>query len=60
MVTQKKSQSNIVYFIKNKYSMEKNNASLCKGDLHHNLMNFEIKISTGGKENNKFNLAFFY
>ena len=35
--------------------MEKNNASLCKGDLHHNLMNFEIKISTGGKENNKFN-----
>jgi hypothetical protein len=45
----------IEYFIKNKYGMEKNNASLCKGDLHHNLMNFEIKISTGGKENNKFN-----
>jgi hypothetical protein len=35
--------------------MEKNNASLCLGDLQHNQVNFELKISTGGKENNKFN-----
>jgi hypothetical protein len=45
----------IEYYIKTKYNMEKNNASLCLGDLHHNQVNFEIKISTGGKENNKFN-----
>jgi len=35
--------------------MEKNNASLCLGDLHHNQINFELKISNGGKENNRFN-----
>lgn len=45
----------IEHYIKNKYGMEKNNASLCKGDLQHNQINFEIKISNGGKENNKFN-----
>jgi hypothetical protein len=45
----------IELYIKNKYGMEKNNASLCKGDLQHNQINFEIKISNGGKENNKFN-----
>ena len=45
----------IEYYIKTKYSMEKNNASLCLGDLQHNQVNFELKISNGGKENNKFN-----
>lgn len=42
-------------FIKTKYRMIKNNASLCIGDLCHNQKNFEIKVSTGGKDNNKFN-----
>ena len=45
----------IEYYIKNKYGMDKNNASLCLGDLQHNQVNFELKISNGGKENNKFN-----
>jgi len=45
----------IEYYIKTKYSMEENNASLCLGDLQHNQVNFELKISTGGKENNRFN-----
>jgi len=45
----------IEYYIKTKYSMEKNNASLCLGDLQHNQVNFELKISNGGKENNRFN-----
>jgi len=42
-------------YIKTKYNMTKNNASLCIGDLHHNGKNMEIKASTGGKDNNKFN-----
>jgi len=37
--------------------MTKNNASSCNGDLKCNEMNFEIKASTGGKENNKFNFV---
>lgn len=45
----------IEYYIKNKYEMIKNNSSLCNGDLQHNRTNFEIKVSNGGKENNKFN-----
>lgn len=45
----------IEYYIKNKYDMIKNNSSLCIGDLQHNQTNLELKISTGGKENNKFN-----
>lgn len=45
----------IEYYIKNKYNMIKNNASLCIGDVKHKNKNIEIKISTGGKENNKFN-----
>jgi hypothetical protein len=45
----------IEYYIKNKYKMIKNNASLCIGDVKHKNKNIEIKISTGGKENNKFN-----
>jgi hypothetical protein len=35
--------------------MTKNNSSLCIGDLQHNQINIEIKISNGGKENDKFN-----
>lgn len=45
----------IEYYIKNKYGMVKNNSSLCNGDLQYNQTNFEIKVSNGGKENNKFN-----
>ena len=37
--------------------MTKNNASLCNGDLKCNEINVEIKVSTGGKENNKFNFV---
>lgn len=42
-------------FIKNKYNMKKNKSSLCIGDLKYNNTNIEIKISNGGKKNNKFN-----
>lgn len=45
----------IEYYIKYKYNMTKNNASLCIGDLQHNETNYEVKVSTGGKENNAFN-----
>jgi hypothetical protein len=45
----------IEFYIKNKYYMIKNNSSLCIGDLQYNNNYFEIKISNGGKENNKFN-----
>jgi hypothetical protein len=45
----------IEHYIKNKYGMIKNNSSSCNGDLQHNQINFEIKVSNGGKENNKFN-----
>jgi hypothetical protein len=45
----------IEYYIKNTYNMIKNNSSLCIGDVKHKNKNIEIKISTGGKENNKFN-----
>jgi len=45
----------IEFYIKNKYKMIKNNASLCIGDVKYKNKNIEIKISTGGKENNKFN-----
>ncbi len=44
-------------YIKIKYNMTKNNASLCKGDLKCNEINVEIKASNGGKENNKFNFV---
>ena len=47
----------IEYYIKNKYGMIKNNSSLCNGDLQHNQTNFEIKVSNGGKDNNKFNFV---
>lgn len=42
-------------YIKIKYQMKKNNASDCKGDLHSNNVDIEIKASNGGKENNRFN-----
>jgi hypothetical protein len=44
-------------YIKIKYKMTKNNASLCNGDLKCNEINVEIKASNGGKENNKFNFV---
>jgi len=42
-------------YIRLKYKMGKNNASACNGDTNLNGKNFEIKVSNGGKENNKFN-----
>ena len=42
-------------FIKLKYNMSKNSASLCIGDLKHHETNLEIKVSNGGQDNNKFN-----
>lgn len=42
-------------YIKKNYEMSKNNVSLCNGDLNCNQTNFEIKISNGGKNHNKFN-----
>jgi len=45
----------IEYYIQNKYKMTKNKASLCIGDLKYCEINFEIKVSIGGKDNNKFN-----
>lgn len=44
-------------FIKYKYKMEKNCASKCIGDLKHNNIDIEIKVSNGGKDNNKFNFV---
>ena len=35
--------------------MIKNSSSLCIGDLQHNNVNLEIKVSNGGQDNNKFN-----
>ena len=45
----------IEYYVKNKYGMDKIDPSLCKGDLQVNNITYELKISNGGKENNKFN-----
>ena len=45
----------IEHYIKNIYGMEKNSSSLCTGDLQHNQINFEIKVSNGGKDNKRFN-----
>lgn len=42
-------------FILEKNNMKKINASLCNGDAFHNHKNIEIKVSSGGKDNNKFN-----
>lgn len=45
----------IEFYIKTKYNMVKNDASLCIGDLKSNEIDIEIKVSNGGKDNNKFN-----
>ena len=45
----------IEQYIKDKYEMIKNKASLCIGDLQYNQTNIEIKVSNGGKDNNRFN-----
>lgn len=45
----------IEYYIKKKYGMNKNKASLCIGDLEFNEKNIEVKVSNGGKEHNRFN-----
>ena len=42
-------------YIKEKYGMEKNSASLCIGDLKHGGIDLELKVSNGGQSNNKFN-----
>jgi hypothetical protein len=46
-------------YIKEKYNMSKNNASLCNGDLKQNDTNFELKASLGGQHNNQFNFVQF-
>ena len=45
----------IEHFIKDKYAMSKNKASLCIGDLQLNHINLEIKVSNGGKNHHTFN-----
>lgn len=45
----------IEFYIKTKYNMIKNDASQCIGDLKLNETDIEIKVSNGGKDNNKFN-----
>jgi hypothetical protein len=45
----------IEHYIKIKYKMIKNDTALCIGDLKSNNINIEIKVSNGGKSNNKFN-----
>jgi hypothetical protein len=42
-------------YIRQKYGMEKNNANSCNGDAKYNDRNIEIKVSTGGQLNDKFN-----
>jgi hypothetical protein len=37
--------------------MSKNSASKCVGDVRCNDINYEIKVSNGGKTNNKFNFV---
>jgi hypothetical protein len=49
------SGSLIEYYIIQQNNMLKNNSSDCKGDAYYNNNNIEIKISLGGKDNNKFN-----
>ena len=44
-------------YIQHRYKMNKNNSSECIGDLSINNINYEIKISLGGKEHNKFNFV---
>ena len=42
-------------YIKNKYNMIKNKTSNCNGDLNKCNKNYEIKVSLGGKNHDKFN-----
>jgi hypothetical protein len=42
-------------YIRINYNMTKNKPSSCCGDLHNSNKNYEIKVSIGGKNNNKFN-----
>lgn len=49
------SGSIIENYIKEKYFLTKNKTSLCIGDLKYKDVNLEIKISNGGKNNNRFN-----
>jgi hypothetical protein len=42
-------------YIKINYNMTKNDPSSCNGDLKCNSEDIEIKVSCGGKENDKFN-----
>jgi hypothetical protein len=44
-------------YIQHKYQMKKNNSSKCIGDLSINNINYEVKISLGGKDHNKFNFV---
>jgi hypothetical protein len=39
----------------NKFKMKKNKASSCTGDVSCNGVNYEIKVSGGGKDHNDFN-----
>lgn len=45
----------IELYIKEKFNMNKINSSISCGDLKKNDTNYEIKVSNGGKSNNKFN-----
>lgn len=45
----------IEYYLQHHLHLTKNNSSLCIGDLNNGYTNLEIKVSNGGKENNKFN-----
>lgn len=42
-------------YIINHFNMRKNNSSLLTGDATHREKNYEIKVSFGGKDRNKFN-----
>lgn len=45
----------IEYYIQYHFLLKKNKASECIGDLNNGKINYEIKASNGGQENNKFN-----
>jgi len=47
----------IEFFLEKKYNMTKIHTSKCSGDLHYNGINLEVKMSLGGKNNNKFNFV---
>ena len=45
----------VEYYIQKTHRMTKNKKITCNGDLNHNNVNYEIKISNGGKTHNVFN-----